>query len=396
VFLRGLGILTLVMVFVGIQSQAVGQELDEGLSREEIEQEMKRREEELRRVRKDLDEKRRKAQELAGREQDLLKEIERINEEVRVNQDLLVKLGQKKAVLVKDIEMTHRELAIAEASLANATDLLNKRIVGIYKFGRGQVMEIILLSKTFADLAKRIYYLSMIANHDRELMSVFEERVETRRVLADHIQGRKAKIEAVEGEVKQETRNLQLKREERDALVRRLKDKRYYYENLARRLEGASRNLETFLGELEARREEASYAGTPFEGRLGRLLWPCEGEVVSSFGVETHPRFGTIIRNNGIDIKALPGTKIRAVASGVVSFAGTLSGFGNCIILSHGQGFYTLYGHLESFMVDTGYEVREGDAIGFVGDTSVPEGPVLHFEIRHGKKPLDPGPWLLK
>ena len=227
-------------------------------------------------------------------------------------------------------------------------------------------------------------------------MSAFEQRVETRRILREHIEGKKSRIEAVEDEVREETRNLELKREERDALVRQLKEKRYYYENLAEKLEEASRDLESLLGRLEARREEVRYAGTAFEGRMGRLMWPCDGEVVTDFGVRTHPRFGTIIRSNGIDIRALPGSKVRSVAAGTVSFAGALSGFGNGIVISHGDGFYTLYGHLESMLVGTGYDVGEGDVIGFIGETSTPEGAVLHFEIRQGKEPLDPAIWLLK
>jgi septal ring factor EnvC (AmiA/AmiB activator) len=79
-----------------------------------------------------------------------------------------------------------------------------------------------------------------------------------------------------------------------------------------------------------------------------------------------------------------------------VSFAGALSGFGNCIIISHGEGFYSLYGHLESLVVAAGYEIGEGEAIGIIGETSTPEGAVLHLEIRRGKKPLDPAEWLLK
>jgi septal ring factor EnvC (AmiA/AmiB activator) len=361
---------------------------------EDIEDQIKAQEEELERIRADLRAKRKKASELAGREHDIAGEIDRINEEISVNRELLEKLGEKKDVLLMDLAMAHGDLAAAETRLTTARMLLNKRLRAIYKFGRGEVMEIVLLSKTFADLAKRIYYLSVIANHDRELMSVFEERVETRRVLMEHIERKKAKIEAVEEEVENETFNLELKKEQRDALIARLKERRYYYENLTEKLEAASRNLEELIGDLETQREEAAFVGTSFEGRMGRLMWPCDGEVVSGFGVETHPRFGTIIRNNGIDIRALPGTKVWAVAGGAVSFAGALSGFGNCIVISHGEGFYTLYGHLESLMVEKGFEVQEGDAIGVVGETSTPEGAVLHFEIRHGKKPLDPAKWL--
>jgi septal ring factor EnvC (AmiA/AmiB activator) len=362
----------------------------------QIEQEMQETETGLDGLRKALEEKRRQAAEIADREQDLLGDIQRINEEMEVNRQLLEKLGEKKAVLMSDLEVTRRELHVAEGRLSTAEEMLNRRLRAIYKFGRVEVMEVVLLSRTFADLAKRVYYLSMVADHDLELIGVFEDRVETRRVLLDHIELKKARIDEVGAEVERETRNLELKKEQRDALVAQLKEKRYYYENLARKLEEASRNLEELLGDLEVKHEEARYEGTPFEGRPGRLMWPCEGTVVGEFGVETHPRFGTIIRNNGIDIKALPGTKVRAVARGDVSFAGTLTGFGNCVVISHGGGFYTLYGHLESIMVSQGYPVREGDAVGTVGETSTPEGAVLHFEIRQGREALDPAEWLLR
>jgi septal ring factor EnvC (AmiA/AmiB activator) len=378
-----------------IPLQEPAREVD-GPTAEELSEEIDSREEELERIRTDLREKRRQASEIAGREHDLQAEVDRINAEIDVNRELLYKLGEKQAVLLQDLELAHADLAIAEERLASAALMLERRLRAIYKFGRGEAMEVILLSKTFADLAKRIYYLSVIADHDRELMTVFSERVETRRVLKDHITAKKHRIDAVGTEVETETRNLELKKEERDALVARLKEKRYYYENLTERLEEASRDLENLIADLETRREDAEFAGTSFEGRKGGLMWPCAGEVVANFGVETHPRFGTIIRNNGIDIKTMPGTKIRAVANGVVSFAGALSGFGNCIVVSHGEGFYTLYGHLDSMIAEKGYNVAEGLAIGVVGETSTPEGAVLHFEIRHGKKPLDPALWLLK
>jgi septal ring factor EnvC (AmiA/AmiB activator) len=362
--------------------------------RTDVEQEIKQTESELERLRQDLEAKRREAAQIADREQDLLGEIERINGEMEVNRQLLAKLDEKKAVLMEDLDATNADLRTAENRLSDAEDVLAKRLRAMYKFGRVEVMEIILMSRTFADLAKRVYYLSMVAGHDLELISAFEERVETRRVLLEHIELKKARLEEVGREVERETHNLELKKEERDALVARLKEKRYYYENLARSLEEASRNLEDLLADLEVKRDKVRYEGMPFEGGSGRLMWPCEGTVVTEFGVETHPRFGTIIRSNGIDIKALPGTKVRAVARGDVSFAGTIAGFGSCVVISHGAGFYTLYGHLESIIVSQGFPVGEGDAVGTIGETSTPEGAVLHFEIRRGTEPLDPMEWL--
>jgi len=363
--------------------------------RSSIEEQLKQKEEELEKIRKELETKRREAQMLAGQEQDLVLELERLNREIRANRELLRTLEEKKKVVLEDLQLTQRDLEAAQASFELARDRLSKRIRAIYKFGRGQIMEILLTARTFADLAKRIYYLSVIAEHDSELMGEFERKLETRQVLVDHIRAKKANLEAVEREVREETRKLELRREERDAIVAKLKQKRSYYENLARRLEEASRELESVIDRLEGRRQKVR-VGVAFDSQRGRLMWPCEGEVISEFGVETHPRFGTIIRNNGIDIKALPGTKVRAIASGSVSFAGSVSGLGKCVIISHGDGYYSLYGHLESISVRTAYEVKQGEVIGTLGETSTPEGAVLHLEIRKGKKPLDPEQWLLR
>ena len=365
-------------------------------SRQEIEAEIRRTEAELESIRENLQAKRRRAEELAGEEENLRAEISRINEEIRLNRSLLDKLAEQKLVLISDLEYTQRDLEAAEGALGESRELLNKRLRSMYKFGRGQVMEIVLTSKTFADLAKRIYYLTMIADHDRQIIDSYAEQVESKRVLLGYIEGKKQRIEAVERETRAEADNLRAKKEERDGLVAKLKEKRYYYENLARELEESSRNLEAIIGALEQRALEIAEADTTFEGRMGTLMWPSDGEVISEYGMETHPRFGTIIKNNGIDIRTDPGTRVRAVASGEVSFAGQLSGFGNCVIISHGSGFYTLYGHLESLLVVKGYRVGEGEAIGYIGETSTPEGAVLHFEIRKGTAPLDPIKWLLK
>ncbi|MFZ1946412.1 MAG: peptidoglycan DD-metalloendopeptidase family protein [bacterium] len=362
------------------------------------EAEIKAKEEELERVRRDLEEKRREASEIAGQEQDAAGEVEKINEELTVNQQLLTKLGQRKAELLEEMAAAQQDLNRAQVSLGAAGQILGSRLRSIYKFGRGQAMEVVLTAKTFADLAKRIYYLSVVADQDRELMDRFEETVETKQVLVEHIDGKRLRLEETETEVAEETRNLAERKEERDALVERLKSRRSYYESLARDLQEASRNLEDVLGRLEEGREEAGGAetGGTVARRMGRLSWPCEGEVISDFGVEQHPKFGTIIKNNGIDIKASAGTRVRAVAAGNVSFAGPMSGFGNCVILDHGGGYYTLYGRLEAVAVTAGVDIGEGEAIGLVGETSAPEGAVLHFEIREGKRALDPRLWLLR
>lgn len=120
------------------------------------------------------------------------------------------------------------------------------------------------------------------------------------------------------------------------------------------------------------------------------FIWPVNGAVVSSFGFRIHPIFGTQRFHSGIDINAGTGTPIAASAGGVVITAGWMDGYGNTVIIDHGGGFATLYGHQSQLGVSVGQSVNQGAIIGYVGSTGWSTGPHLHFEIRIGGAPVDP------
>jgi murein DD-endopeptidase MepM/ murein hydrolase activator NlpD len=107
-----------------------------------------------------------------------------------------------------------------------------------------------------------------------------------------------------------------------------------------------------------------------------------------------HPRFGTRTFRSGVDIEAAEGTEVAAVASGQVVYTGWFKGYGNLIILDHGNEYYTLYAHVADILVKEDDDVRAGQRIGTVGDTGSLSGPRLYFEVRYQGKPQDPAEWL--
>jgi murein DD-endopeptidase MepM/ murein hydrolase activator NlpD len=116
---------------------------------------------------------------------------------------------------------------------------------------------------------------------------------------------------------------------------------------------------------------------------------------VGNFGPETHPRFNTTINNTGIDIAAPIGTPVHAVAKGKVAYTNEdYASYGEIVILNHGDGYYTLYGHLSEIGVSVGQEITAGQTIGRSGDTGSIKGAILHFEVRRGSNALDPRSWL--
>jgi murein DD-endopeptidase MepM/ murein hydrolase activator NlpD len=131
-------------------------------------------------------------------------------------------------------------------------------------------------------------------------------------------------------------------------------------------------------------------AGLSSGGGSGRVQWPLQGPLNSGFGYRQDP-FGQGTRlHTGLDIGADTGTPIHAAASGTVNSAGWNGGYGNCVIIDHGDGLATLYGHQSRIAVSAGQMVNQGDVIGYVGSTGNSTGPHLHFEVRVNGEPENP------
>lgn len=123
-------------------------------------------------------------------------------------------------------------------------------------------------------------------------------------------------------------------------------------------------------------------------------LWPVEGQVTGSFGERIDPFNGEGAFHTGVDIAALVGAPVVAPADGEVQFADYLGGYGKAIVLEHGHGIATRYGHLSGFAVASGQHVRRGDVIGYVGLSGRSTGPHLHYEVRINDTPVNPYKYL--
>jgi murein DD-endopeptidase MepM/ murein hydrolase activator NlpD len=167
---------------------------------------------------------------------------------------------------------------------------------------------------------------------------------------------------------------------------------------------GAQQNQSSrLIAELEAQEKELSgmladmKSGpglTGFRARKGHLPMPTNGLLEVGYGKVVNPRFNTVTVQKGIDLRAPEGTAVSSVGQGTVVFSGWLKGYGNLVIVDHGQGYHSLYAHLASSQVEPGNEVEEGEQLGTVGDTGSLKGPYLYFEIRKGGQATDPVPWL--
>ena len=248
----------------------------------------------------------------------------------------------------------------------------------------------------FDDLIQRYKFLALIAEQDAELVRDVRERgVEIERQEAA-ITETLHEVSVAKREKGAELGRLRENERKRKATLRQLGDSKKVHQAKIAELAESEKKLTDFIEELERRRLDqaqgwADYGETDFGKLKGRLNRPVVGKTVREFGRFRHPEFGTVTFNSGIDIDARVGAPVRAVAKGRVEYVDALPGYGNCIIINHGGGYYTLYAHAEHSLVRQGNKVEAGAVIAEVGDT---EGSPIHFEIRKSKKALDPKEWL--
>lgn len=180
------------------------------------------------------------------------------------------------------------------------------------------------------------------------------------------------------------------RRVEHAAVLAELETKHGAYARMASQLERARGALLEDIANLPPTPEGLGGFGS----RRGALEWPAHGEVELGFGLRTDPRFGTKVHHKGLDIRAKEGAVVWSPHPASVGFAGWYRGYGNLVVLDHGEGYYTLYAHLGSLDVKQGDRVERASPLGTVGATASLKGAYLYFEVRSGAKALDPMEWL--
>ena len=207
-----------------------------------------------------------------------------------------------------------------------------------------------------------------------------------------------AEIALSREEAGQEGSRLEMLEAEQIEALRALESQKKGIKNRLLELSLNEQRLTYILDDLEQQRveqdaKELATAST-LTAMAGQLEWPVTGSVLRGFGRSVHPRFKTVTLNNGLNIAAVLGAPVAAVAEGEVEFADELPGFGQCVILDHGEGYYTLYAYLDHVFVASGAQIARGQVIAEVGRPVGGEQPQLYFEVRHGRTPLDPADWL--
>lgn len=368
----------------------------------EVEQ-SRRRLEEIRRERDRLQE---QQQLLQGQVHDVNDELNNLERQRESTQRIVSEIERQIGGLASQLDRSSAEMILAEDNLAERRAVLQRRLVDIYKRGPLYTFQALFAAESFGDLLSRYKYLYLTSRQDRALVGDVE-------TLRNRVVSERNTILDVRDQ-------LARTREEREAEYTKYTELAKARELRLRSLQQSAKNTERRLTTLQkdearlngvlaaldrARRDEAarsgvrggvSAPGSITTADIGKLDWPVEGTIVYRFGRDTLPS-GGIIRWNGVGIAAAVGTPVKAVESGKVRLVGQFGTYGLTIVLEHGNGYYSVYSHLQSAGVKLGTTVAKSEVLGTVGGENSDYGPHLHFEIRgENQVALDPTEWLRK
>ena len=335
----------------------------------------------------------RQAEEQQAKTNEASAKVESVSESLRqIQEELRVATAEYKEVKgqldsVEDKISDNTELLQkTEADLKVKNKKLQQRVRDIYINGQISYVDVLFGAKDVADLMTRMDVLKRIIKHDYDLiMKVREEKATVENTRAQ-LEKDKAEAEVLVADAQAKKAKVEDKESEQQVLLDQAIYDRDTSERMYEEIMAASQEVANMI--RRSHMSSAGYSGAP--AGAGGMIWPISGPITSEFGWRTHPIFGTARFHSGLDIGGDYGMPIYAAASGTVIYAGWISGYGNAVIIDHGGGVTTLYGHNDSLNVSEGENVAQGQVIAMCGSTGNSTGPHCHFEVRENGEPVSP------
>lgn len=273
-------------------------------------------------------------------------------------------------------------------ALTNQKQALAAQLRAAHRNGRRHALRLILNQEDPARLGRALAYYAYFNQRRQRKIEAVRLGLDALRQAQSAVRAETARLAALQVEQEQKLGELRAFRAGREDLIARLQDYMSAEGRALSRLRENERELQALLQELKAMAAPPA-AGPPFDSLRGKLAWPIRGRLLKQFG---NPKKAGL-KWRGVLIGAEPGSRVNAVSGGRIVFADRFRNLGLLLIIDHGDGFLSLYGHNRDLLKTTGERVQTGEQIATVGDSGGQRDTALYFEIRKGKQPLNPAEW---
>ena len=292
------------------------------------------------------------------------------------------------------------DLATAEVSFQERQQATIARLRYLQRSPMRQGWAVLLQSHNFNDFLSRRRQLKLVYQADQKILATLTEQAQQIEEQKTQVEGKKNQIYLIRQQLLAQKANYQEQANLQSNLIQRLNSDRTALTAAENQLERESQSITTLIQRkiAEARAREAAAKANSrksiFVRGTGIFTYPSNAPLSSAFGWRRHPILGYRRFHSGLDFAASYGSIIRAADTGTVIFSGWYGGYGKAVIISHGKGISTLYGHSSNLHVSEGQTVKRGQAIASVGSTGLSTGPHLHFEVRKNGTPVNPANYL--
>ena len=337
---------------------------------------------------------------ITSRESDIIKHLNQVelalNTSRKRTADLKSEIG-KLAHMIENASTASKKL---RNQIHANEDYVSRRLVALYKMNRLGKFYLLASAESMNEFIQRKAGLERIIAYDEKIRGdLVKNQAELKKMLK-RLDAHKALKSARAAEYQEQTRLMSRERSTRTKLLVDIRKQKALELAAIDALAQAAEDLEHKIKLLNTKKSEAvpdrNISQLSFSAHKGLLIMPVKGKIINLFGPYKNPKYDVINFRSGIDIKADHGEPIRSVFKGKVIYSNWFKGYGNMIIIDHGNSYYTVYAHMEETFKSKGDEVIAGEVIATVGDTGSMRGAKLYFEVRHHGKPMNPLKWLQK
>jgi murein hydrolase activator len=350
-----------------------------------IEKDITQKKKDLKDIKKEISVAKEKEKEIRGKESSILGTLHLLEAELFKKEKELKQMEMQLAKTQQRLQQTKTQVVVLNKRIEQTKEELFSRLIALYKMGRIPTEGLLLTSQSYPDLLRLDKYLRVIIGYDARLVGTYRYQVALKERYQEELIQDQFQWQRNISEIGKKKREVTKVSREKRELLKSIQNQKTVYHKLLMELEERGKKLQTLIGKLEKEKSLRAYGKSNYGALKGKLIPPVQGKVLSLFKEKGQ---------NGIEIKAPMGAEIRAVLSGKILYADWFKGFGNIVIIDHGDHTFTVSGYCSELLKKPGDAVSQGEAIALVGSAGSLKGPCLYFEIRQHGKPQDPMEWL--
>ena len=375
--------------WIGIGSFLIGGVILSGMiwaaPSDQIDKDITQKKKDLKDIKKEISLTKAKEKKVRGKESSILENLHLLEKELYRKEKELKQMEAQLTQTKEKLHQTSHQILMLSKEMEHTKEELFSRLIALYKMGRIPVEGLLLTSQSYPDLLRLDKYLRVIIDHDAHLVETYRYQVALKERYQEELIQDQFQWQMNISEIEKKRKEITKVSGEKRALLKSIQDQKAVYQKFLLELGERAKELQTLVSKLEREKSLLAYGKSKHEVLKGKLNLPVQGKVLSLYKEKGQ---------NGIEIQAPLGAKIRAVLSGKVLYADWFKGFGNIVIIDHGDHIFTVSGYCSELLKKPGEAVSGGEPIALVGSTGSLKGPCLYFEIRYRGKPQDPLEWL--